>query len=1604
MHFVAEDGVSSLGLAFSDMPPSPVIISKVLEGSWGHSAAVPVNAEIRFINAISVSSMDSQNFKAQLQLRPMKLSVRVSEGALQGKVPREDRLDNPGNQPTVSSTTPASEHELQAHDDANLRSELRAKEEELTNLKNHLEQSHRDLREKCQELEASAEAASEAKLKLVAELAERDRELADAKLAKTPLEDTQAKEAEANLQGISGESDDGKQVRQLQEQLSRQESELQRLMADLEDANISLAAKDEKLDSPSSRASFQISPSYWETVELQALKEELQQRDAEVQRLRTSLADAETKIPKLKEGEEEKLKATVPKSVDHWGFRLQRGLVYEVKKGGWAEAVSLRLGDRLLTMQGRAAADYSRGEFDRVKSERPLQLKFQRGGRRQAEEVASTKIQANWKGKKARKLPQIEARLRVGDGEIMTATAEAEAEGRVELGFKLERWPPAPRVLVRSVRRGGWAGGVGMKPGDELLTVQGHSLQDLDRGKFQKLVDKERPLEITFCRGTKEDVQRIASSKIQAGWRQRRVEEGSAPAANAAGHTPAAPAQERVFAMISESTEGATASELKRQLAERERELKILRQEFSKAETMFQTSLRDISTDSSNSAVELASLKAQLVVEQSKAAKCQSDTAAKTTNLSAKLQVEQRKSEALETRLVQAEVIHQEQMSEITDFLTEKQQELRLSDSDLREMSAGRLASGSAGPSEMKELKERLAEEQAKVSQAERKLVKSWSDQRAIDLQWQAEVAARDERLKELRKDLAKAEWWASLSKRSPQHKEILDIKEELSMEQSRAARAERRLAEAQDAARLLEEMEALQDALNHEEACVLQMKTALIHAQAQRKLTAEVATQIQAAADATAKANLEQLSWEFGRQQRELQKVMSEEAAAVKMQARTRGNQARKQVATMKASRKAEIQSTESAEDTKPGATTGPLSSTPQEGKKQEKDQKALDSATLELRTKLTTALTESAQNGALAEGLEKVYGQPSRAVQTLRKEVAALRNKLSLSEASRAVTPPSTPISRRTPAKKKLQQSPSSVRFAMDDEGTSPQGALPPASASGVQQEDAKVKQSEDRAQIFQEEAANFAKQMEQMRKEQVKMKQELDESKAQVLAQETLRRRDSNRKRDSSVRTEREKTDKAIYLSEISAKESMLEKAQEEIRALQDEKADAEKERQREMIPEINETSYSSPELQEQAAENRQLQCSLNMQEELSTELRRRLWEARDELTAAKSMGWQPEVPVPPKAAETQASPKPSETQALPSVQADLDPAPTVEVIQNEDSAVRQAFRHEQEVAQNLRLELREVETAAVATAEAAEARILQIEAMDRRGRVSLHMAETAAEKEVVLKHDAIKAACEAEAMLDQARGTEQRLRHEIYEQSQAAFRESAVCDGLRRALMNSVEQEMAQEALHAAARSQPAHPIPERASEPAGSKPVAQRPGEAPGTSPGGRGAQPSAPRASQLFATKLSNREDLKHDLMSPGDVKSWMEPSMISQPSLLSAAASEAASLRKEAEQLRKEVKHWRASRPARAEPTAPSEAWPASPEGGPAAASPRAARSAMRPDSEQGLNREDSWRRSPEASPAQTQVPVSQVPSPRSQQLPMLHEQPPPRPPPGRT
>eukprot|EP00434_Breviolum_minutum_P020328 symbB.v1.2.017929.t1/scaffold1406.1/size338231/8 len=343
---------------------------------------------------------------------------------------------------------------------------------------------------------------------------------------------------------------------------------------------------------------------------------------------------------------------------------------------------------------------------------------------------------------------------------------------------------------------------------------------------------------------------------------------------------------------------------------------------------------------------------------------------------------------------------------------------------------------------------------------------------------------------------------------------------------------------------------------------------------------------------------------------------------------------------------------------------------------------------------------------------------------------------------------------------------------------------------------------------------------------------------------------------------------------------------------------------------------------------------------MQETVASDLRKQLFEVREQLDVAESM--QP-------------------NKALPAGKAEVS-----------ESAMGQALRKEQELAQHLHQELSEVETAAITTAEAAEARIIQIEAFDRRGRVSLHMAQTAAEKEAALKEDAIKAACEAEAQVEGLLKEMHRLRHEVSEQSQAVYRESAVCDGLRRALMNSVEEEMAQEALQAVAR--PAASQSPSPKSPRGA-PSAPQP-DIPALPQLGRGTNTSFPSvtgatATAAFASRLANREDLKYDLMSPSEAQ---DPSTISQPSLLSAAAKEAASLRKEAEQLRKEVRHWRASRPLRAEPTPPSGTHPA--------------------DSS-----------SSKASPIRTRQeagPATAATAATSSQVPKLAEQPPPRPPLG--
>ncbi|CAJ1356784.1 unnamed protein product, partial [Effrenium voratum] len=224
------------------------------------------------------------------------------------------------------------------------------------------------------------------------------------------------------------------------------------------------------------------------------------------------------------------------------------------------------------------------------------------------------------------------------------------------------------------------------------------------------------------------------------------------------------------------------------------------------------------------------------------------------------------------------------------------------------------------------------------------------------------------------------------------------------------------------------------------------------------------------------------------------------------------------------------------------------------------------------------------------------------------------------------------------------------------------------------------------------------------------EAELRTELGEEKAKILALEKkVRDMEEAGQGDESM----DKAEKAINLNELSVKDTLLAQAKEEAHA-KEEKHQAEKElllssmAQKDSELHDLRSEHALQDLQVQASETRMLKCQLEMQEDFSDELRKQLGEVREELSEAESMGWQPQN-VRSRAAQG------------------LKPAAQA------PSSVSEALRHEQELAESLHQELREVETAAIATAEAAEARILQIEALDRRGRVALHMAESAAEKE-------------------------------------------------------------------------------------------------------------------------------------------------------------------------------------------------------------------------------------------------------------------------------
>ncbi|CAL1151758.1 unnamed protein product [Cladocopium goreaui] len=847
-------------------------IKKVLPGSWAEGR-VPLSSEIKSINGRSATSLDADGFKAELERRPLQLQVHLAQGDLESAVsqsPAQPQKTEGGRGSTLAHVSKAPSGQI-GEKDAPVQDATSEGEAEHETAKaadplptttmasppvpsagpaagssdfEHLQKDFDALSQKLQEREKELLTAEGELAKAKGEVQELRTKLALREKEKKDLLQDAKRDPLPSVSEVELDEVKGQLANALQDlAIARSQAEqLKQRTEELEDARKELMEKDVKLvetdrpgatssappQSPDSAASFEVTPAYWEHVEIHALQEELAQRDAELKALRTDLAAA---YAKLKEGDQ-KLRVTAPKSATTLGFRLQKWLVYEVVKGSWAESVGLKLGDRLQLVQEMQVTKMGKEQLKEAWSQRPLQLTFRAASKTEQEGMASTKIQANWRRKKAQeKVGQLGKAAGDLGPELDTFTLLAEVE---DLGLTLELWPPAPKVLVCRVQREGWAMKAGIKAGYQLLMVQKQSLQSFqDRQSFRRLW-KERPLELTLCPGSKEDVQRIASTKIQHGWRSREPKPKGVEMADqtkrAGGPMPLAAGEAAAFPAASmdrpwEKLETNSLQQLQDELMQKQLELKKLKQDLVHSESSFEKSLEQISVESSESAVEVASLKAQLALEQSKVAKIQNEGASKATSAHAKFLVEQRKAETLETRLVETEVIHQEQISEITEFLEARRRELQLEDIDF-----SKLRHPPDVPNEVERLKAALAEEQERVSSAERKLVKGWSDQRAIDLKWQAEVAARDESLEAMQKEVSKAEWWASLSS-SPELKDLVGLKTELEEERDKNLRTERRLEEVQADSKK-GECEKLQASLNKEEARHLQLQLALTKAQ----------------------------------------------------------------------------------------------------------------------------------------------------------------------------------------------------------------------------------------------------------------------------------------------------------------------------------------------------------------------------------------------------------------------------------------------------------------------------------------------------------------------------------------------------------------------------------------------------------------------------------------------------------------------------------------------------------------------------------------------------------------------------------------------------
>mmetsp|Transcript_104772 Transcript_104772/g.165411 ORF Transcript_104772/g.165411 Transcript_104772/m.165411 type:complete len:201 (-) Transcript_104772:156-758(-) len=104
--FTAGPEIEKLGLAFSALPPSPIVIKRVNVDTWADEEGIQAGDVLVALNGVDVGGMTQDEFKAAMQVRP--LSVRIAEVWQEEKAEHKgEELQQPSRRATVYDTDQA---------------------------------------------------------------------------------------------------------------------------------------------------------------------------------------------------------------------------------------------------------------------------------------------------------------------------------------------------------------------------------------------------------------------------------------------------------------------------------------------------------------------------------------------------------------------------------------------------------------------------------------------------------------------------------------------------------------------------------------------------------------------------------------------------------------------------------------------------------------------------------------------------------------------------------------------------------------------------------------------------------------------------------------------------------------------------------------------------------------------------------------------------------------------------------------------------------------------------------------------------------------------------------------------------------------------------------------------------------------------------------------------------------------------------------------------------------------------------------------------------------------------------------------------------------